>query len=299
MRIGYPCINQTLKRSAARTFRLASYSDERVISTVTSNLDALEAYLAWNADHDIRYFRISSGTIPLASHPVMAFDWQGAFADRLLAIGETIQRQGTRVNVHPGQYTLINSTRPDVVAASIDELVYHAELLDLMGLDVTNKIQIHVGGVYGDKPAAMDRFVAVWQTLPDAVTRRLVIENDDRHYSLHDVLQLHRETGAPVLFDTFHHALNNTGTSTAEGLDLAAQTWQGHGAPMVDYSSQDVTKHMGAHAPTIDLDDFAQVLPLFVDHHADVMLEIKDKEASALRAIAFARALGNEGIDAS
>jgi UV DNA damage endonuclease len=288
MRIGYPCINLTLKRSAARTFRLASYSEARVVSTITSNLDTLEAYLAWNAEHDIRFFRISSGTIPLASHPVMAFDWQGAFADRLRAIGEIIQQQDTRTNVHPGQYTLINSNRPEVVAASIADLVYHAELLDLMGLDATHKIQIHGGGVYGDKPAAIRRFIDTWHSLPDSVRLRLVIENDERHYSLADSLAIHRETGIPVLFDSFHHSILNDGESIAEALELTAGTWQGHGPPMVDYSSQDATKQLGAHTPSIDLDDFALVLPLLARHNADVMLEIKDKEASALRAIAFA-----------
>jgi UV DNA damage endonuclease len=289
MRIGYPCINLTLKRSAARTFRVASYSDERVISTVTSNLDTLEAYLAWNDAHDIRFFRISSGTIPLASHPIMTFNWQEAFADRLRIIGETIESQGTRVNVHPGQYTLINSNRPEVVTASVAELVYHAELLDLMGPDTTHKIQIHVGGVYGDKPVAIRRFIEAWHALPESVRRRLVIENDERHYSLADTLEIHRETGTPVLFDTFHHSILNNGESIADALNLVGETWNGHGPPMVDYSSQDNTKQLGAHTPSIDLDDFAQVLPLLAHHNADVMLEIKDKETSALRAIAFAR----------
>ena len=288
MRIGYPCINLALKRSASRTFRLASYSDERVISTIDSNLDTLEAYLAWNAEHDIRFFRLSSGTIPLASHPIMTFDWQTTFADRLREIGKTIQGQGTRVNAHPGQYTLINSNRPEVVTASIGELVYHAELLDLMGLDTTNKIQIHVGGVYGDKPAAIRRFIDTWRGLPDIVQRRLVIENDERHYSMADTLAIHEKTGIPILFDTFHHSIRNNGESIEDALDLVVRTWDGHGPPMVDYSSQDSSKQLGAHTTSIDLDDFAEVLPLFVRHDADVMLEIKDKEASALRAIAFA-----------
>jgi UV DNA damage endonuclease len=162
MRIGYPCNNLTLGISAARTFRLAAYSPDRLLTTIDANLDALEAYLAWNAEHDIRYFRISSGTIPFASHPVMDVPWQVVRADRLAKIGETVRANGVRVNVHPGQYTLINSPRDEVVAAAIADLVYHTELLDVMGLDDTNKVQIHVGGVYGDKPAAMDRFVRQW-----------------------------------------------------------------------------------------------------------------------------------------
>ncbi len=285
MRIGYPCNNLTLGVSAARTFRLAAYGPERLLATIDANLDALDQYLAWNREYGIRYFRISSGTIPFASHPVMDVPWQDLRADRLAQIGATLRADGVRVNVHPGQYTLINSTRPDVVAASIAELIYHTELLDLMGLDDTNKVQIHVGGVYGDKPAAIDRFVEQWHLLPERVKARLVIENDERHFALADTLQIHERVGLPVLFDTFHHDLKPEGIGASEALDLACATWEGHGAPMLDYSSQDVTKRPGAHTSSIDLDDFERFLDLLGQQEADVMLEIKDKEQSALRAM--------------
>jgi UV DNA damage endonuclease len=57
-------------------------------------------------------------------------------------------------------------------------------------------MQIHVGGVYGNKPEAMDRFVAEYKKLPPVISRRLVIENDDRLYSLQECLTLHSQTGA-------------------------------------------------------------------------------------------------------
>jgi UV DNA damage endonuclease len=289
MRIGYACVNTAVKESASKTFRVASYSEERAIETIASNLRVLRLILQWNLDHDIRYFRISSGTIPLASHPVMTFDWQSHFADELREIGEFINRHEMRTNVHPGQYTLINSNRPEVVEASIHELQYHADLLDLMGLDHTHKIQLHTGGVYGDKPAAADRFVEVYSELDESIRRRLVIENEERHFNLADNLAIHARTGIPLLFDIFHHDLHNTGESLAEALDLVQPTWEGHGPAMLDYSTQDPAKRFGAHTPSIDLEDFAQVLETVHGRDVDVMLEIKDKEQSALTANAFYR----------
>ena len=291
MRIGYPCNNLTLGISAARTFRLASLSPERFESTVVANLDALGSYFDWNAAHDIQYFRISSDTIPFASHPSMDLPWQAIFADRLASLGETLRANGVRVNVHPGQYTLLNSPRPEVVSASHADLVYHTDLLDLMGLDDTNKVQIHVGGVYGDKPAAIDRFVSEWERLPDRVRARLAIENDERQYSLADTLEIHARTGVPILFDTFHHSVLNHDESLPEALDAATATWHGHGPAMLDYSSQDPAKRPGAHAASIDLAEFALFLNAARHRDVDVMLEIKDKERSALKALAMLRTI--------
>jgi len=289
MRIGYPCSNLTLRESASRTFRLASYSEERLVEIVDANLDALHGYLEWNAEHGIGFFRISSGTIPFASHPIMTFDWQSHYASRFAEIGHFIAAHGMRINVHPGQYTLLNALKEDVMAASIAELAYHAELLDALGLDPTHKIQIHTGGVYGDKPAAAQRFVDVYGQLPDAIRRRLVIENDERQFNLADNLAIHAACGVPVLLDVFHHRLFNEGESLAEALDAVVPTWAGHGPAMIDYSSQNPQKQAGAHTISIDLGDFGPVLDELIGRDVDLMLEIKDKETSVLRAIDLVR----------
>jgi UV DNA damage endonuclease len=284
MNIGYPCSNLTIASRASRTFRLASYSPEKFIETARLNLEALMEIVEWNLEHDIRYFRISSGTIPFASHPVMSVQWQDVFRDELAELGTFIMANGMRVNVHPGQYILLNSPKPDVVERSIAELLYTTELLDLMGLDDTHKMQIHTGGVYGDRDAATRRFIDTHTSLPERIRARLVIENDERLFSLHDNLRIHESTGVPLLFDTFHHSIFNHGESLQEAFDLAFPTWAGHGVPMMDYSSQHSERQPGAHAMSIDLDDFATVIDAIGDREVDIMLEIKDKEQSVLRA---------------
>lgn len=287
MRIGYPCSNLSIDCSAARTFRLASYTPEKLIATVEANLDCLELMLRWNIAHGVRFFRISSDTVPFASHPVMTVDWRREFAGRFAELGRLINDAGMRINVHPGQYNILNSPRPDVVERTVNELVYHAELLDLFGIDHTHKVQLHTGGVYGDKPAAIQAFIDRYPALPEIVRKRLVIENDERQYTLADNLIIHQATGIPLLFDVFHHRLYNNGEPLEEAFDRFIPTWEGHGRPMMDYSTQHPEKQAGAHTPSIDLDDFAGVLNLLGNREVDVMLEIKDKEASALKAMAL------------
>ncbi|HEX3001440.1 MAG TPA: UV DNA damage repair endonuclease UvsE, partial [Methanoregula sp.] len=211
MRIGYPCINRSIGCSANRTFRLASYSEERLIDTVAGNISCLQKILAWNAWHDILFFRITSDLVPFASHPVCTFRWQEHFRNELAGMGEFIRKAGIRISMHPDQFIVLNAPDSKVVFRSIAELAYHAAVLDAMGLDATAKIQLHVGGVYGDKGASLDRFARACENLDPAIRRRLVIENDDQRFTAADCLSVHEATGIPVLFDVFHHACNNAG----------------------------------------------------------------------------------------
>jgi UV DNA damage endonuclease len=46
-----------------------------------------------------------------------------------------------------------------------------------MQLDETARVQIHVGGVYGNKIETLARFVRTYNTLDKAIRQRLFIEN--------------------------------------------------------------------------------------------------------------------------
>ena len=190
--------------------------------------------------------------------------------------------------MHPDQFTLINSIKDEIFERSKRELVYHAEILDLMKLDTSAKIQIHVGGAYGDKKASMERFVARFNKLPDSVIRRLVIENDDKLYYLNDCLKISEDIQIPVVFDVFHHKLNNSASQTLkESFSYVAKSWneKRDGVPMVDYSSQEPTGLPRQHSETINIEDFGLFLKQTEPFDFDVMLEIKDKEKSAIKAI--------------
>lgn len=285
MRLGYPCLNRSLNVRTDATFRLASYTPERFRQTVAQNLDGLRQVLAYNRDRDLLFFRISSETIPFASHPICRVDWAQEFGPALRALGQFVRQTGMRISMHPDQFVLINAVNPAIVGKSMADLLWHARLLDAMELGADAKVQIHVGGVYGDKSAALKRFVDRYRRLPDAVRRRLVIENDDRLFDLADCLALHQDTGVPILFDTFHHACLNRGEPLPEAIQQAARTWSAADGPlMVDYSSQKKGARLGAHTDSIDEEDFARFLRAAADTDLDVMLEIKDKEASALKA---------------
>jgi UV DNA damage endonuclease len=172
-----------------------------------------------------------------------------------------------------------------VVDRSVKELAYHCRLLDSMKLDAAAKVQIHVGGAYGDKAAARERFVRQYKKLPAFIRKRLVIENDDRLFSLKDCIKISRQCGIPVLFDAFHHSFLNNKEPLLKAISLAKRTWKKKdGILMVDYSSQKKAARRGTHAEHIDLPDFKKFLRQTEGLDFDVMLEIKDKEKSAVAA---------------
>jgi len=289
MKIGYPCINRTIGCKGDRAFRLKSYSNQRLVHTVENNLACLTKMLRFNVAYGILFFRITSDLVPFAAHPICKFNWQQHFKTKFAEIGDFIKNHGIRISMHPDQFTLINSLDTRVFQRSRKELLYHAQVLDLMNLDTPSKIQIHVGGVYGNKTESIRRFSRRFAMLHDSVRKRLVVENDDLLYSLRDCLEISKQTHIPILLDTFHHQINSSGESPKEALKLVTPTWKTKdGLPMLDYSSHLKDGSKRQHAESIDVNNFRKFLKETKPFDFDVMLEIKDKENSALEAVKLA-----------
>jgi UV DNA damage endonuclease len=138
----------------------------------------------------------------------------------------------------------------------------------------------------------MKRFIERFNQIPQEIQKRLVIENDDRLYSLVDCLSIHHETGIPILFDNLHHECLNTGESLNNAFKSFTTTWHtSDGIPMVDYSEQAEGARIGKHRESLEVSRFTEYLNETSEYDFDIMLEIKDKEKSAMRAIAIMQQL--------
>jgi UV DNA damage endonuclease len=188
--------------------------------------------------------------------------------------------------MHPGQYTVLNSLRKEVVDNAIADLIYHTRVLTSMGLSPEHKIVLHIGGAYGDKVEASNRFVSTYRTLPQGVKERLIIENDDKLFTIGEVLAIAVEVGCPAVFDNLHHTINPSkeGLTAQQWIEVCATTWKPKdGRQKIHYAQQDPKKRPGSHSPTIALDDFLLFYEALPDKDIDIMLEVKDKNISALK----------------
>ncbi|MBA3414848.1 MAG: UV DNA damage repair endonuclease UvsE [Chloroflexia bacterium] len=265
-------------------------------------LDRIFDYLA---DTEIRMYRISSDIAPYVTHPEMPqFHRQiEECRDELAALGKKARRLDLRLSMHPSQYIVLNAVDERIAAAAVGDFVYHAEFLDGLALGPEAKIVTHVGGVYGDRAAAMDRWVVAYEGLPDGVRRRLVLENDEVSWPVADTLAIHARTGVPLVFDNLHHAvLNPAAMPEPEALRACLATWPPGQMPKIHYSTQrvaerEVTRRVratgekrtstqpakaGQHDEYIDGDQFVTFLRASDGLPFDVMLEAKQKDLALL-----------------
>ena len=295
MSIGYACLAQAVSGTDIKGCLLRNADAQRLRALIAHNLRSLETMVDYNRDNGIRLYRISSDIIPFASSPVNLVPWEEEFRKQLLEIGAKIRASGMRVSMHPGQYTVLNSQTAETYDNAVKELLYHAQFLDALQVDSTHKIILHIGGVYGDKAQATERFAQRYARLDLKIRRRLVIENDDRSYHIGDALSLGLETGIPVVFDNLHHAANPPPEvrTDAEWIAACRATWrEGDGPQKTHFSQADASKRRGAHSASIAADDFLRYWKSLSLPRPDIMLEVKDKNISALKCILLTEPMG-------
>ncbi|KAL8827877.1 MAG: hypothetical protein Q9191_002925 [Dirinaria sp. TL-2023a] len=322
-RIGYACLCTYLRFSnppvfTSRTCRIASILENRhplkdpnapphatknrpdkeqpasiergqqfVESLGLANARDIVKMLRWNDRYGIKFMRLSSEMFPFASHPEYGYKLAPFAAEALAEAGKVAAELGHRLTTHPGQFTQLGSPRKQVIDNAFRDLEYHAELLDLLKLppqqDRDAVMILHMGGIFGDKPATLDRFRENYAKLPPNVKKRLVLENDDVCYSVHDLLPVCEELNIPLVLDFHHHNIVFDADQIREGtrdiMDLFPRilaTWKRKNiAPKMHYSEPTPAAITGRqrrkHSARV-----ATLPPCPPD--MDLMIEAKDKE---------------------
>lgn len=252
-----------------------------------ANARDVSKMVRWNDKYGIKFMRLSSEMFPFASHEEYGYRLEPFAADTLREVGKVIAELGHRVTTHPGQFTQLGSPRKQVIDNAFRDLEYHNEMLSLLKLpEQQNRdavMILHLGGAYGDKPAAIERFKENYAKLPQGVKNRLVLENDDVVWSVHELLPLCEELNIPFVLDYHHHNIIFDETQIREGtkdiMELyprILETWHKKGiTPKMHYSEPTpaaITRTARRkHSPRV------MTLPPCPDT-MDLMIEAKDKE---------------------
>ena len=237
MNLGYACINTALSANKIftnRTMRRKTFDAQGIdyVSDLTLlNIKDLKTIVQWNNEMKIKLFRLSSQIFPWSDeYDVKTLKDYDEISSRMREIGQIAKDGGQRLTMHPGPYNCLASPTQKVVEKTIRELNFHSEQFNMMGYDPSpyNKINIHVGGAYGDKKGTLDAFCHNFNLLNEDTKKRLVIENDDspNEYSVNDLYWgIYKQIGIPITFDYFHHKFNTGDLTEEEALRMASTTW--------------------------------------------------------------------------
>ena len=305
MSIGYACINMQLsypqkyggkekgiepittgRSMIKRTFQTKGL--DYVSELTLKNVKDLNGIISWNVLNGYDFYRMSSGLAPWKTE----YDWEDlkdidSIRRWFHSAGTMAKTHGVRLTSHPGPYNVLVSPKEEVVENCIKDLTIHGDEFDMMGLSRTpyNKINIHLGGAYGDKEASMKRFVKNFPRLPESVRSRLTLENDDKAsmYSVKDLYEgIYKKIGVPIVFDYHHHQFCTGGMSEQEALEMALSTW-GDIKPVTHYSEsrrdeqKDETIRVQAHS------DYVYDKIEMYGNDFDIMVEAKAKELAVDR----------------
>ena len=306
MNIGYACINMQLsypqkyggqpkgvkpittgRSMIKRTFltKGVDYASELALD----NAKDLGKIVDWNILNGYNFFRMTSGIAPWKSE----YEWDDLkdieqIRMYLHSAGVKAKTHKIRITSHPGPFNVLTSPHEHVVVNCIGDLTDHAATFDMMGLSETpyNKINIHIGGAYGDKPKSMERFCKNFERLPQSAQNRLTVENDDKAsmYSVKELYDgIYKLIGIPIVFDYHHHRFCDGGLSEKEALELAISTWPEGIVPVVHYSeSRSIEQADEKIRPQAHSDYVYDYIDTY-GNTIDIMIEAKRKELAVQR----------------
>ena len=256
MRLGYACINMSLQQAGGictnRTMRQKTYNERGLpycSELALQNAKDLVNIIKWNNEMGIKLFRMSSQIFPWMSYYQLDElpDYE-AICDYLYMAGDEASCK-QRLRFLSGHFNVLGSPNPIVVDRTIKELNQHSEIMNIMGLTITpyNKINIHIGGSYGDKQATLDRWINNYHKLCFSTQERLTVENDDKAsmFSVKELYEgIYKKIGVPIVFDFYHHKFCTGGLTEQEALELALSTWPKGIVPLTHYSESRRKEHL-------------------------------------------------------
>jgi UV DNA damage endonuclease len=298
IQLGLCCLNTQLRVQKPPVFA----SRKMIIRTVKEkgidvlkekiiqNLKDVLTMMDWNEQNGIKVFRLSSELFPHKSNPKVE-DYDFDFAkDLLRQIGEKSKKYNQRLTFHPGQYNVVGTPNKKAFQQTICDLKYHADVLDLMGLDYNSVMVVHGGGMYGDKEKTKDRWCEQFKMLPENVQKRLVLENCEKCFSIKDCIDVTKKINIPIVFDTHHYECYKIMHPEEEFRDASfyisdiLDSWKPRNVKPKFHVSEQGSGRCGHHSDFIEvIPEYLLEIPEKYNTNIDIMIEAKKKEQAIFK----------------
>ena len=298
VQLGLCCLNLTLREQkpsvfASRKMIIRSVEEKGIDALkekILQNLKDTLVMIDYNEENGIKVFRLSSELFPHKSNPKVE-DYTFDFAkDLLKEIGEKARKYNHRITFHPGQYNVVGAPNQKRFQQTLDDLSYHCEVLDLMGMGCDSVMVVHGGGVYGDKAKAKERWCKQFYDLPENVQKRLVLENCERCFSIQDCLDISEKVNIPVVFDTHHYSCygilhpDEHQEVPEYYIPKILETWEKRKIKPKFHVSEQGSGKCGHHSDYIEeLPDYLLNIPEKYGVKIDIMIEAKKKELAIFK----------------
>ena len=284
--LGYVSIPLTLNITSSKTITYTRFKEidnglDKINNIIIENLDSLLEIQKYNIKNNIHFYRLTSNLIPLATTEI-EFDYIDKYKDKYREIGRIINKNNIRVDMHPGEYCVLNSTKKEVIENSFQILKYHYNIIDVLNIK-NPKLVLHVGSSEFGKKNSLIRFINNYNKLDSKIQKMIIIENDDKVFNVKDVLSLCNVLDIPMVLDYHHYICNNEGDDIEDYLLDIFSTWKRTNlSPKVHFSSpkKKKKKDFRSHNDYINVDSFISFVEMCKKYTDElyIMIEAKMKD---------------------
>lgn len=295
VRLGYVSLPLTIPITSSKTMTYTAYLKnkterlEKLDSIIHSNLESLYEILKYNVKNNIHFFRMTSNLIPLATLPDVSFDYINPYLPMYQKIGDYVKRHHMRIDMHPDQYVILNSMNPSVLENTFRALEYYKKILDAFGFP-NPKLVLHVGSSQGGKKSSMTRFCNNFKKLSILIQKMILLENDDKVYTVSDTLSLAERLNIPMVLDYHHYLCNKGEDELSTLLPRIIATWKNQKLPpKMHFSSpkSKLKKEFRSHHDFITCSSFLTFLEEIKNdvEEVDIMIEAKQKDFALFKLV--------------
>ena len=278
--------------SHSLTFKeFSKYENNKGLDLLTKriklNFKNFEKVLKYNHDNKIKFYRMTHTMFPLLTHPSININYKEVFKEDFKRLKEKINKYNIRIDTHPDEFCLLTSDKDIVTNNSIDILKFHLEIFKLLGIN--GRCVLHIGSSKPTKEEALNRFKDNFNKLSNELKSLIILENDDKTYTVSDTLSLCEELKIPMVLDYYHFICNHDKNEKINKLlPRIIKTWDNTNLnPKMHFSTSLNSKQKRNHSTYLNYNFFIKFLKLLKPLNADIdiMLEAKGRDEALFRLI--------------